>query len=181
MLMENLVDMMLYAASVRFLMLILVGPGLVLKLCCVGAATVWGGCSDYELIWFPAGVWGSYSWVGGCAAGAGLLACFNCPYEAVTSCCSGCSCCLTLQLACSVLIHIVDADGWALDILLLPFCAAELLPFGESTVTLMQIALVLWSLGAKLADVIFADAIVKFPCCGLVADSLGFYAAFHFS
>ncbi|GMH21254.1 hypothetical protein Nepgr_023096 [Nepenthes gracilis] len=42
-------------------------------------------------------------------------------------------CCLTLQLACSVLIHIVDADGWGLDILLLPFCAAELLPYGKSS------------------------------------------------
>ncbi|GMH18546.1 hypothetical protein Nepgr_020387 [Nepenthes gracilis] len=27
------------------------------------------------------------------------------------SCCTGCSCCLKLQLACPSLIHIVDADG----------------------------------------------------------------------
>ncbi|GMH15613.1 hypothetical protein Nepgr_017454 [Nepenthes gracilis] len=85
-----------------------------------------------------------------------------CQYDAVTGCCTGCSCCQTLQPACLVLILIVDADGWGLDILLLPFCAAELLPYVQSTVNWLQSALGLWSLGAKKPCV--------FNCCEPVAE-----------
>ncbi|GMH15585.1 hypothetical protein Nepgr_017426 [Nepenthes gracilis] len=87
MLMENLLDGLLYAASDRlsyvesgavrselhfeacdcWLSFLKLGPGPILKVCCVVAATVWSGCSDLALIWF----WGLREVthrVGGCLA-----------------------------------------------------------------------------------------------------------------
>ncbi|GMH21001.1 hypothetical protein Nepgr_022843 [Nepenthes gracilis] len=128
--------------------------------------SVWGGCSDYALIWFPAGVWDSNSWVGGSVAGLiGLYYALADPFGvfphflAEKWIIGGCiiaangvvdaKACPDAATCLFGSIHIVDLDGWGLDILLLPFCAAELLPYGKSTVTWLQIALGLWSLGAK--------------------------------